>query len=137
MYNLLLISHGNLAQEFLNTLEMIMGPQDNILPLGLQPEEGKGDFEKRISEACEKIYISNGVLILADLYGGTPCNSALLKLIYKYDKIQILTGLNLPMLIQSIIYRDENLETAILKLKQDTNDAICILNKNSFESDED
>lgn len=137
MYNLLVISHGNLAQEFLNALEMIMGPQDDVIPLGLNSEEGKEDFEKRISEACEKIYTNDGVLVLADLYGGTPCNSAVLKLISKYQKIQIITGLNLPMLIQSIIYRNENLENAVSNLKQDTNDSICIINKNSFISDED
>lgn len=132
MYNLLIISHGSLAEEFLNTTEMIMGTQDNITTLGLKPEEGKEDFEKTILETCEKIYNSDGILVLADLYGGTPCNSAILKLLTKYDRVQIVAGLNLAMLIQAIMYRNENLENVVMKLKQDSIDAIHIINKEAF-----
>lgn len=83
---LILVSHGNFSQELKKSVEMIMGPQENIHAIGLNPEEGAEDFEKRFLSLISNL---DDFVVLADLMGGTPCNvvaKSLMKgLIYRYE----------------------------------------------------
>lgn len=118
MFTILLISHGNLAQEFLNTSKMIMGEQQGVTALGLRPDEGNEEFGNRIFEACSKSYTDDGILIMTDLYGGTPCNTAILRTLNSFENIEILTGINLAMVIEAIISREQPLKEAVNSLKE-------------------
>lgn len=125
MFKVLLISHGNLAQEILNTSKMIMGEQKGVIALGLKPDEGNEEFGNRVYEACSEMYSDDGILILADLYGGTPCNSATLRVINNFKNIEILTGVNLGMLLEALSNRNLPLNNAVVSLKDAGASGIC------------
>ncbi|WP_422445630.1 PTS sugar transporter subunit IIA [Thermoanaerobacterium sp. DL9XJH110] len=108
MPGVLLVSHGNLAQELLKTVEMIMGPQDGVEAVGLYPGEGMEFFRDRVSRAISKINDGRGVLIFADLFGGTPFNSCVSLVTDKGFKtpVDIVTGMNLPMVIEACTFKN-------------------------------
>lgn len=117
MFGIILISHGELAAEFLNTCTLIAGVQKNIEAVGLYSDESREDMQSKLKAAADRLYTEEGLLILADLYGGTPCNAAILELLKNYEKIKILTGLNLSMLLEAVIHR-ENLREASALIKE-------------------
>lgn len=98
MIGLVLITHGKLADEFVSALEHVVGKQDNIATVCIGPED---DMEKRREEIIEKIKrvkADNGVILLTDMFGGTPSNLAI-SVMDKND-IEVIAGINLPMLIK-------------------------------------
>lgn len=110
MYNILIVSHGSIAKGFYDTAEMIMGEIENVKAIGIQPGESAEDFGGKIETLADEIYTDDGLLVLADLYGGTPCNVSILKLLNKYEKVQIISGLNLPILLEALGSRSFSLE---------------------------
>lgn len=103
MIGVVLVAHGNLAQEFLDVCEHIMGPQDRIVTVCIAPGD---DMEKRredILRATESVDAGSGVVILTDMFGGTPSNLAIS--VMNSDQIEVLAGMNLPMLIKLISVR--------------------------------
>jgi len=115
MFSILLISHGNLAEEMLGAAEMITGKAEGIYTAGLQSGMGVESFGKILEELTEK-HASEGLLILADLYGGTPCNTAALKLLPKYENVEMLTGMNLSMVLEAVSMRSGSLKNAMEEL---------------------
>lgn len=118
MINILLLSHGKLAEEFLNTTKLIMGEQQGVHALGLEASESIEDFMNRIITEYSKLNNRDGILVLTDLYGGTPTNAAIYGLLNKYDDLEILTGLNLPILLDAIIRRNQPMNELIENLKK-------------------
>ncbi|TYP55487.1 PTS system mannose-specific IIA component [Thermosediminibacter litoriperuensis] len=98
-----MVSHCNLAPELHKTLETVMGVQQHIESVGLHPGESKENFKLRVVEAVSRVDRGRGVLILADLFGGTPCNACfeLIGSELRNARIDILTGLNLPMAVKA------------------------------------
>lgn len=105
MIGVLVATHGGMGRELLTCAEGIIGKQPNARVLGLDPGEGPAAFEKRIQAALDDLNSPAGVLILTDMMGGTPCNTGL-RLCrdprYHYDMV---TGVNLPMLISALTNR--------------------------------
>jgi PTS system mannose-specific IIA component len=98
MIGLVLVTHGRLAVEFITALEHVVGPQQGIEPICIGPDD---DMEKRrgdIAEAIEHVNDGDGVIILTDLFGGTPSNLAIS--LMKTTDIEVIAGVNLPMLIR-------------------------------------
>src|SRR6187431_282685 len=96
MIGLVLVTHGRLAVEFITALEHVVGPQQGIEPICIGPDD---DMEKRrgdIAEAIERV--GDGVIMLTDLFGGTPSNLAIS--LMKSTDIEVIAGVNLPMLIR-------------------------------------
>lgn len=118
MINILLLSHGRLAEEFLNTIKLIMGEQQGVHALGLGASESIEDFMNRIVAEYLKLNNNDGILVLTDLYGGTPTNAAIYGLLNKYNNMEILTGLNLPLLLEAIIKRNQPKVDLIDSLKK-------------------
>jgi PTS system mannose-specific IIA component len=103
MIGVVLVTHGNLAKEFVAICEHIMGPQERIETVCIAPGD---DMEKRredILRAVESVDGGNGVVILTDMFGGTPSNLAIS--VMNSDRIEVLAGVNLPMLIKLINVR--------------------------------
>jgi PTS system mannose-specific IIA component len=98
MKQLILISHGQFCEELKNSVEMIMGPQENISTVALLPEEGKEDFTEKFNQAIEG---KENVVVFADLFGGTPCNAAG-ALLMQGAKFDLYAGANMPMVIAFI-----------------------------------
>lgn len=106
MISLLVISHGGLAEGLLDAMQMITGPQEKVLALGLQESEAPEDLIERIREAVETLDDGDGVLIMVDLYGATPFNSSSRLFLESQKKIEVITGVNLPMLVEIVISRE-------------------------------
>lgn len=106
MIGLVLVTHGNLASEFISAMQHVVGPQDQIMGVCIGPED---DMEVRRNEILEKVNAVNsgdGVVLLTDMFGGTPSNLALS--IMDRANVEILAGINLPMLIKIASLRKEN-----------------------------
>lgn len=123
MIGIILASHGQLAIELLNSAQMIMGKQDNIIALALEPEDNPHGLKDKIYEACKKVDKGHGVIILVDLMGGTPGNAAAYVAMEGYP---VITGVNLPMLLELIAMRNLDMEEAVnhivLTAKESIND---------------
>ncbi len=104
MVGIIIASHGEFAEGILQSATMIVGEQENVAAVVLQPSEGPDDIRKKIEEAAAS-FDTNEVLVLADLWGGTPFNQA--NSIYEQnkDKWAIVAGLSLPMLIEALTGR--------------------------------
>jgi mannose/fructose/sorbose-specific phosphotransferase system IIA component len=124
MFNILIVAHGNLAGEFLNSCKMIVGEQDGIYALGLQ-NDGVEAFSAKLEKLFSEINTADGLLIMADLYGGTPCNTTILKILNKYDNTEMITGANLSMVIEAAANRSGKLKEAINLLKDVGVSDIC------------
>ncbi len=98
MIGLVLVTHGNLALEFISAMQHVVGKQENVEAVCIGPED---DMEMRRSEIMEKVSkvdTGSGVVLLTDMFGGTPSNLAIS--IMDRANVEILAGMNLPMLIK-------------------------------------
>jgi PTS system mannose-specific IIA component len=98
MAGILIAAHCNLAQELLSAAEMIVGKMKNVEALSIDTEEEVGKIRKGIQTALKRVNDGTGVLILTDMFGGTPSNMSLSFL--EDEKVEVVTGANLPMLIK-------------------------------------
>src|SRR6185503_8906395 len=98
MIGLVLVTHGRLAAEFVTAMEHVVGPQTQIEAICIGPDDDMERRRKDIAKAIAKVDDGAGVIILTDLFGGTPSNLAIS--LMKSDKIEVIAGVNLPMLIR-------------------------------------
>ena len=105
MIGVLIITHGNLGYELIKAAEMIKGDTRGIIPVSLDAKTGVEDIKKEITSAIKKADSGEGVLIMTDLFGGTPSNISLSFL--KEKKVEVVTGVNLPMLLKISDIREE------------------------------
>jgi PTS system mannose-specific IIA component len=98
MIGLVLVTHGRLAQEFVTAMEHVVGPQSAIEPICIGPDDDMEARREDIANALAKVDDGTGVIILTDLFGGTPSNLAIS--LMKSDKVEVIAGINLPMLIR-------------------------------------
>lgn len=96
MVGFLLLSHGDLSNGLLSTCECILGIPDKTAALSLAIEDNIDIFERKIREMIHELDDGDGVLVMTDVFGGTPCNKCSLML--KDENIELLTGLNFPMI---------------------------------------
>ncbi len=112
MIGLVLVTHGDLAIEFLSAMEHVVGAQEATKTICIGPDD---DMEERLAEiqnAAHEVDLGNGVIILTDMFGGTPSNMAIS--IMEVGKIEVLAGVNLPMLIKLASVRNSvSLEDAV------------------------
>ena len=97
MIGLVLVTHGNLAEEFKNALEHVVGQQEAVETICIGPEDDMDRRREDIVNAVKDADQGNGVIILTDMFGGTPSNLALSNL--SSNKVDVIGGVNLPMLI--------------------------------------
>ncbi len=107
MVGVLIITHGNLGRELIHAAEMIKGRMEGVLFVSVDSVKGVEDLKKEITGAMKKVDAGNGVMILTDLFGGTPSNLSLSFL--KEGKVEVVTGVNLPMLMKLDMRKERNL----------------------------
>ena len=116
MIGMVLVTHGALAEEFRAALEHVVGAQENLATICIGPDD---DMEKRredIVDAIVKVDTGHGVALLTDMFGGTPSNLAISLL--EKDKVEVVAGINLPMLIKLASIRDNQpLDVAVLEAR--------------------
>ena len=112
MIGLVLVTHGRLAEEFLAALEHIVGPQQQTAAVCIGPDDDMEQRRGEILKQVEAVDSGDGVAVLTDMFGGTPSNLAIS--IMEPAKVEVLAGINLPMLIKLAAARnEENLKTAV------------------------
>ena len=98
MIGLVLVTHGRLAAEFVTAMEHVVGPQEAIEAICIGPDDDMERRRKDIAKAVGKVDQGQGVIILTDLFGGTPSNLAIS--LMKSENVEVIAGVNLPMLIK-------------------------------------
>ena len=98
MIGLVLVTHGRLASEFVNAMEHVVGPQDAIAAICIGPDDDMEARREDIATAVARVDQGQGVVILTDLFGGTPSNLAIS--LMASDRVEVIAGVNLPMLIR-------------------------------------
>src|SRR6516162_3885 len=106
MIGIVVVTHGRLAIEFRAALEHVVGPQDQIEDVTIGPDDNVEQRRRDIIEAVKKVDTGDGVVILTDMFGGTPSNLAIS--VMSRPKVEVLAGINLPMLIKLAKVRDES-----------------------------
>jgi PTS system mannose-specific IIA component len=113
MIGLVLVTHGKLAEEFRHALEHVVGPQKLIETICIGPEDDIDRRKQDILDAVENADDGHGVIILTDMFGGTPSNLAIS--VMAAEKIEVIAGVNLPMLVKLAGVRgDNNMEKALV-----------------------
>ncbi len=112
MIGLVIVTHGRLAQEFVSAMEHVVGPQSAVEAICIGPDD---DMERRRQDiliACSRVEEGQGVILLTDMFGGTPSNLAIS--VMEQTRAEVIAGLNLPMLIRLASVRTRcSLEDAV------------------------
>lgn len=112
MIGLVVVTHGNLANEFVSAMQHVVGKQDGVATVCIGPED---DMEVRRNEIIQKVTevnVGKGVVVLTDMFGGTPSNLAIS--IMDKAKVEIIAGVNLPMLIKiATLRKEKNLKETV------------------------
>jgi PTS system mannose-specific IIA component len=128
LISILVVSHGALADGMVDAMQMITGQQDKVMALGLKETEAPEDLIDRIREAADTLDDGDGVLIMVDLYGATPFNSSSRLYMESDRKIEVITGVNLPMLVEIVISREgQNLSDLVNQAYQSGMEGIKLL----------
>ena len=104
MIGVVVVSHGRLADEFVAAAEHVLGPQDQMRAVAIGPYDNMEERRADIIEAVCAVDRGDGVVILTDMFGGTPSNLAIS--VINQVKIEVIAGVNLPMLIKLAEVRD-------------------------------
>ncbi len=105
MIGIVLVTHGRLADEFRSALEHVIGPQKQIETITIDPKDNIDSRRNEIIEAVKRVDSGKGVAILTDMFGGTPSNLAIS--VMNSPNIEVLAGINLPMLVKLATVREE------------------------------
>ncbi len=98
MIGLVLVTHGRLAAEFISALEHVVGKQPNMEAICIGPDDKMDERRKDIAASIAKVDQGQGVIVLTDMFGGTPSNLAISLL--EVGRVEVVAGLNLPMLVK-------------------------------------
>ncbi len=104
MIGLVLVTHGRLAEEFIAAAEHVVGTQPNLKAICIGPDDDMEIRRTNIKDAIKTVNQGDGVIILTDMFGGTPSNLAIS--VMEKGKIEVLAGINLPMLIKLASIRE-------------------------------
>ncbi|MDI6854280.1 MAG: PTS sugar transporter subunit IIA [Deltaproteobacteria bacterium] len=117
MVGVLIVTHKDLAEAFLTACDLIMGCQEGVHALSLDPNAPPETLVQQIQDSISQLNNGDGVLILTDMLGGTPSNLSLSFL--QEGKVEVVTGVNLPMLMKLAgLRRSKSLSEIALKLKE-------------------
>lgn len=98
MIGMILVTHGKLAETFIDAMEHVVGPQEGVAPICIGPHDDMEQRRQDIADAIRTVDTGEGAIILTDLFGGTPSNLAISLL--DAGRIEVIAGINLPMLIR-------------------------------------
>jgi mannose PTS system EIIA component len=116
MIGLVLVTHGNLAREFVAAMEHVVGKQPQVHAVSIGPEDDMEQRRAEILAAAAEVDSGDGTIVLTDMFGGTPSNLAIS--IMDRAKVEVLAGVNLPMLIKlASVRRSEPLASAVAQAR--------------------
>lgn len=106
MIGIVLVTHGRLAEEFVAAMEHVVGPQDAVASICIGPDDDMEERRGQILESIAKVDDGTGVILLTDMFGGTPSNLAIS--VIEKANVEVIAGANLPMLIKLASVRGES-----------------------------
>ncbi|MBO0332692.1 MULTISPECIES: PTS sugar transporter subunit IIA [Sneathiella] len=106
MIGMVLVTHGRLAEEFVNATEHVVGPQTQVRAISIGPDDDMEQRRQDILAAVAEVESGAGVIILTDMFGGTPSNLAIS--VMEKANVEVIAGINLPMLIKLASVRGED-----------------------------
>jgi PTS system mannose-specific IIA component len=113
----IIVSHGKLGEELLNALTIILGEAPNIEAISIGWYDDVEESKKKINQSLKRVDQKNGVVIFTDMFGGTPSNLSFSFL--KANQVEIVTGVNLPMLIKFVsLQRNNSLKEVAKKVAE-------------------
>lgn len=128
MIGLVLVTHGRLAAEFVAALEHVVGPQQNCIAVCIGPDDDMERRRRDILDCVSAVDQGDGVVVLTDMFGGTPSNLAIS--IMDRSKVEVIAGINLPMLIKLASVRNcEPLAVAVERAQEAGRKYITIASK--------
>lgn len=112
MIGMVVVTHGRLAEEFIAAMEHVVGPQTALQAISIGPDDDMEQRREDILNAVGEVDEGNGVILLTDMFGGTPSNLAIS--IMESTNVEVIAGINLPMLIKLASVRiDSTMEEAV------------------------
>lgn len=105
MVGLVVATHGRLADELVATAEQIVGKLESVATCSIEPGASCEDLREKLRAAVSQVDQGDGVLVLADLFGGTPCKESLM--LCREAKLEVLAGVNLPILLKASTLRHD------------------------------
>jgi PTS system mannose-specific IIA component len=112
MIGLVLVTHGHLATEFRHAVEHVVGPQENFETVAIGADDDMEQRRRDIVEAVARVDTGAGVIVLTDMFGGTPSNLAIS--VMEAGRTEVVAGMNLPMLIKlSSVRKTDNMAVAL------------------------
>ncbi|MAF49493.1 MAG: PTS sugar transporter subunit IIA [Rhodospirillales bacterium] len=106
MIGLVLVTHGRLAEEMVSALEHVVGPQNQVAAISIGPDDDMEQRRADIVNSVDEMDSGDGVVVLTDMFGGTPSNLAIS--ILERTNVEVLAGVNLPMLVKLASVRDKS-----------------------------
>lgn len=117
MIGLVIVTHGGLAREFRSAVEHIVGPQAQLATISIGPDDDMEGRRRELLDAVRAVDEGRGVIILTDMFGGTPSNLAIS--VMDDAQVEVIAGVNLPMLVKLVsIRKDSSLESAISEARE-------------------
>ena len=113
MYKTIVITHGKLAVGLKDTLTMITGEKEGVYFVTFDPSDSVDEFDKRFRTIYRSIPKEESILIMADIYGGTPMNVATKNNLREPHRVQVITGMNLPLLLSAVLSQEKDLFSCI------------------------
>lgn len=135
MRGILLISHGYYAEAFKESLKMIAGQVDNLYAACLDPTDGPEEFKAKLIALNPELEPYDEVLVFADLFGGSPCNTAI-QYYLTNEKVHLVAGMNFPMVLTAILSEYETVEN-LIALGQESIVDVRVMAAAMMSSDED
>ena len=130
MISVIIGTHGMFSEEILKSAEMIFGSQENVGTVTFKPGEGVDNLVEKYNKLINELDCTDGVLFMVDLFGGSPFNAASI-IAMKNDNVEIVTGVNLPMILETLGSRDfSNLSELLAIAENSGKEAIRVLTKN-------
>lgn len=112
MIGLVIVTHGRLAVELISAMEHVVGPQQNVVPICIGPEDNMEQRRQDILAAVKQVDTGAGVIVCTDMFGGTPSNLAIS--IMELTGAEVIAGVNLPMLVKLARLRtDKDVRAAV------------------------
>jgi len=105
MIGIVIVTHGNLAKEFQAALEHVVGPQEQIVAICIRPDDNMEERRAAIIKAISDVDKGDGCVLLTDMFGGTPSNLAISAM--EESRVEVIAGINLPMLVKLARVREE------------------------------
>ena len=113
MIGVVLVTHGRLAEEFRHAVEHVVGPQEQFETVSIGADDDMEQRRRDIVDAVAQVDGGKGVIVLTDMFGGTPSNLAIS--VMEPGRVEVIAGMNLPMLIKLTSARRGDMETALVE----------------------